>query len=404
VLGLAALCVFGVGAGSAAASTADVQDGAVILITGDNNDDAIRLNGSPSGVTISDTGTGGITPGAGCAAVNAQAVTCAPGPGQEFVVYAAQLGNGTDSLVNENLDVQGQVIALSATGAKTLTGGPGPEQFLGGVDDDVLSGGGGDDFLYDGRGPAGFPTGGNDVLDGGPGADTAVYGAFIDTPPLSLTLDGIANDGEAGETDNLIALETIAAGTGDDTLVGDAASNTLIGGPGADTVTGLGGNDELFGEGSGVGGALRGLVLDESSDILNGGPGRDGLDCGVGLDVALRDPMDDVSPTCERTGAEVAGESAAVSGKRKAKILLECPASEGIPCAGRVELLLNGKKVGKGKFTIAAGEIKRAKAKLTKKGLKALKKAGGSLFVTVNAFTDEPGGVTQTSDRILIYR
>jgi hypothetical protein len=169
-------------------------------------------------------------------------------------------------------------------------------------------------------------------------------------------------------------------------------------------VNGLGGNDELFGEGEGVGGALRGLVLDQSSDILIGGTGRDGLDCGVGFDVAVREPADDVSPNCERTGAEVAGESAAVSGKRKTNVSLECPASEEVPCVGRLELLLNGKRVGKGQFTIAAGQTKRAKAKLTKKGGKVLRKAGGSLFVTVYVLTDEPGGVTQTSERILIYR
>jgi hypothetical protein len=186
--------------------------------------------------------------------------------------------------------------------------------------------------------------------------------------------------------------------------VGDAASNTLIGGRGADTVTGLGGNDELFGDAEGSGGITRGLVVDESSDILNGGAGRDAFDCGAGLDVALREPADDVSPNCERIGAEVAGESAAVSGKRKAKVPIECPATEEVPCAGRVELLLNGKRVGKGKFTIAAGETTRAKTKLTKKGLKALKQSGGSLFVTVDVLTDEPGGVTESSERILIYR
>ena len=49
---------------------------------------------------------------------------------------------------------------------------------------------------------------GNDVLDGGGGADTLGGGEGYDladysarTAPVSLTLDGAANDGEAGEQD-----------------------------------------------------------------------------------------------------------------------------------------------------------------------------------------------------------
>ncbi len=42
--------------------------------------------------------------------------------------------------------------------------------------------------------------------------------------------------------------------------------------------------------------------------------------------------------------------------------------------------------------------------KLTKKGVKALKKANGSLLVSVEVLTDEPGGVSQSVGTVLLFR
>ena len=90
--------------------------------------------------------------------------------------------------------------------------------------------------------------------------------------------------------------------------------------------------------------------------------------------------------------------------KGKAKVGIECPESEGTACQGRIKLTAGGKKTGKGKFNVPAGESKNAKVKLTKKGTKTLDNAGGSLLVSVLVTTTEPGGVSETDGRILLYR
>jgi hypothetical protein len=56
--------------------------------------------------------------------------------------------------------------------------------------------------------------GGNDVLDGGPGRDDTSYSR---TAPVTITLDGVANDGEAGEADN-VQVEDVFTGDGNDTI------------------------------------------------------------------------------------------------------------------------------------------------------------------------------------------
>jgi Ca2+-binding RTX toxin-like protein len=249
------------------------------------------------------------------------------------------------------------------------------------------------------------PTGGNDVLDGGPGDDSADY-VRLGADPLSLTLDDAANDGAAGETDNLLALENLFSGSGNDTIVGNASANEIEAGFGNDLVAGQGGNDILSGD-RGQLAVTRGILqTGPTDDTLIGGTGRDALRCNAGTDVAVRDPRDQVDVTCERIGADVTGNSAPVTGKKgnKVKIGLSCPDTEGAACEGAVEIHSNGKRIGKGKFKVAAGQSKNAKAKLTKKGRKRLNKAGGSLLVSVSALTTEPGGVSESAGQVLIFR
>lgn len=65
---------------------------------------------------------------------------------------------------------------------------------------------------------------------------------------MTVTLDGLRNDGEAGEND-LVAtdVEDVFGGAGAHTIVGDAASNDLSGGPGDDVIDGGLGGDILSG-------------------------------------------------------------------------------------------------------------------------------------------------------------
>jgi Ca2+-binding RTX toxin-like protein len=112
--------------------------------------------------------------------------------------------------------------------------------------DDILTGSEDLDFLYGGDGN------GNDTLNSGLGPDTVDGGNGVDggarTVGVNVSLDGVANDGQAGEGDNVNAtVEHVTGGGGPDTLTGSAAANYFYGGDGNDTLTGGDGNDNLQG-------------------------------------------------------------------------------------------------------------------------------------------------------------
>lgn len=394
---------------AATVATADASQVTVgsnaLQIAGDNDADAITIASDGTTLTITDTGPGGITPLAPCVVASATVATCPVAPGGETTtIFFANLGDGDDSFTNQNFAVFGEIFGFSDTGAKTIDAGPGDQIVLGGGVADSLMGGEGNDSFFDG-GSAANNGGGNDTIIGGPGNDTAQYSREGTAPPLTLTLDGLANDGQQGEQDN-VQVENLIGSTGDDVLVGDGSANTLTGVTGDDQISGLGGNDELFGDFGPSSGAARAVIPDPvTNDVLDGGAGRDSLTCGPGFDLALHDPVDAVQTSCERIGAAVGGESSRIAGKkRKAKILVDCPESETFACVGTMTLTAGGKRIAGGDFAVAAGAVTGAKAKLSKKGAKAVKRAGGSLLATVSLLTTEPGGTSESTGRILLYR
>lgn len=378
---------------SAASASTVSNDFGNLVISGDPDDDLITLSSDATSVKVTDTGTGGVTNGdpdpGECTQLSPTAVSCLRDPGgagSSLDLYFGLLDDGTDSLTNqaaEDVFFLGQVFG-GGSGVKTIQGGPVEEFILGGSANDVIRGGDGDDQLAGGFTFAGDPTAGSDTLIGEGGADTASFSGDV---PVTVTLDGVANDGQAGEADN-VDTDNVATGGGDDVIVGDSARNELSSAGGNDQVFGLGGDD----------------VLDTGSqnDLADGGEGDDGLICGDGFDLALLLGEDDVSGDCERTGASIDGDNAEVDGKRRFRVPIECPLSEGAPCVGKLKVTVGGRKIGKGKFNVPAGETKKSKAKLTKKGAKALK-AAGALLVTVEARTTEPGGVSEDEGRILIH-
>src|SRR5213075_615176 len=99
---------------------------------------------------------------------------------------------------------------------ENVIGGSGDDTLIGSADANVLSGGFGDDTLDGGAGA--------DVLNGGPGtADLADYSGRAAANPVTVTLDGVANDGGSGENDNVgTDVENIDGGAGDDTLIGSS--------------------------------------------------------------------------------------------------------------------------------------------------------------------------------------
>jgi Ca2+-binding RTX toxin-like protein len=122
----------------------------------------------------------------------------------------------------------------------TLNGGDGDDFLRGGDGKDVLNGGNGNDVL-DGSLNA-------DILNGNAGTDTADYSNR--NPGVTVSLDGIANDGnpKVAENDNVMAdVENIIGSRGADTLIGNAGPNVLVGNSGNDVLRGGAGLDVLIG-------------------------------------------------------------------------------------------------------------------------------------------------------------
>jgi RTX calcium-binding nonapeptide repeat (4 copies) len=164
------------------------------------------------------------------------------------------------------------VLDASASSNGQLFGDDGDDRLLAGRSVCDLDGGPGADQLT--GGPAGSQTrflmgtvpDGADQILGGPGIDLVSYESR--TGALRLTEDGVADDGEAGEGDNIASVvEGLLAGAGADTLAGGPGPNALRAGAGDDTVM-----------------ARQGAL--------------DNVDCGAGNDTAVLD-LADTAQDCE---------------------------------------------------------------------------------------------------------
>ncbi len=121
-------------------------------------------------------------------------------------------------------------------------------------------------------------THGTDTYVGGGGYDTVTYEGR--TEDLSLSPDGVANDGAAGEHDNIgTDVMGVGGGHGADTMTGNGGRNVFGGGEGDDVLAGAGGDDHLVG-GSGA----DKLTGGDGQDLLGGEDGDDMLDGGAGVD------------------------------------------------------------------------------------------------------------------------
>ena len=264
------------GAQAAVASTLAVQGGTALQFTagaGETND--VTVSRSATLYTVTDPGST-IAPTGPCASVNANTATC-PATGVSAVSVA--LGDLNDAATVDPSLTLG-VTLNGGAGNDTLTGGAGDDRIDGGDGNDAITGGAGDDVLSG--------DGGADNVQGGAGDDTILSGAFDAAPDVfgggagtdladysgsanavNVSLDGVANDGVAGEGDNVGVDVEDVTGTGKaDTLTGSGAANELDGGAGNDTLSGLGGAD--------------GLTGGRGNDTLDGGAGIDALAGGGG--------------------------------------------------------------------------------------------------------------------------
>jgi Ca2+-binding RTX toxin-like protein len=196
-------------------------------------------------------------------------------------------GDGNDQLTdragsNELFGDAGSDWLYGGAGDDRLHGGDGTDQIYGEAGNDTTEGGEGTDFFV-----AGFGDDGTDVVRGGDGIDYADYSRR--STPVTVTLDGVADDGAAGENDALAAdVESVRGGGGDDHLTGNGEANTLDGGAGNDRIAGLGGDDSLYG--------------DRGDDSVDGGAGADSLAGGPGRDTVRGGGGNDSLSVGEHTG------------------------------------------------------------------------------------------------------
>ena len=196
-------------------------------------------------------------------------------------VTASLDGNANDGGYEDNTkdtiepDVEG---IQGGTQGDSLVGNDLPNILRGGDGSDVISGAGGDDIL---SGQAGGDTirpglgldnvyGGSDANSYHP--DTVTYDER--TNPVNVSLDNLANDGEAGENDMIASdVENVIGGSGKDTLTGNGHGNMLDGGSDNDTLVGNGGGPV------GQPGLLRPrrAAGGDGYDVLDGGPAGTGV-------------------------------------------------------------------------------------------------------------------------------
>jgi Ca2+-binding RTX toxin-like protein len=298
---------------AASAGTVGVNGGELEFVASDGVANTVTVTGGGGQITIKDAGQDiQILPFAdpGCTKPTFDSATCpavtvnvdagdlpdtvdasaalVTGPTPAGGVFVSG-GDGNDTLIGcPNGDTlngdAGDDTIEGRDGDDSLTGGDGNDNIKGGAGDDALEtvtfetlgndtldgGEGNDDLVNSLRPPAGMGDGA-DTFNGGPGRDTADYHASAGG--LSISLDGIPNDGYAGEGDNIGAdVEDLLGGSGNDTLVGNNSDNMISAGGGDDTVMAMGGADQLSGGD------------DSGSDTLDGGEGDDGISGGAGDD------------------------------------------------------------------------------------------------------------------------
>lgn len=224
----------------------------VMAAPGEGN--SLTIARDASGFTVDENGTATMTPGAGCGPGSGPNTATCPGAGVSQL--SISLGDGDDE------------VTVAAPTSAVILGGPGNDQLQGGA--------------------------GQDVFEGDEGTDGMSYGPR--TAPITTSKDGVANDGQANEGDNIgsdveritggLANDSIGggpdadildAGPGDDMLSGGPGADQLLGGPGRDAVVYTGPADVTVRLDMGLGGSAQPGDGDRIADVedVDGGDERD---------------------------------------------------------------------------------------------------------------------------------
>ena len=263
----------------AAGATVSITGGRLVFVAASGEVNHVTVLRGTEAIRVTDSGAP-IAAGARCSQVTPNEAAC----DLNAFPFQIMLGDLDDSAVvytatdSRLFGGEGRDHLDGGEGSDELNGGPGDDVLRGGVGEDRFSGGPGADSISGGRGSLDVVFGGdpgeaeNGLFVAGceiswRGDDAFDLVSYYGRPgPVSVTLDGLANDGVPGEGDNIIDMEWVLGGRGDDVFVGDDHVNVL---------TGFGGNDRLVGGGS--------------ADLLLGGTGDDVADLGRGNDCAAGD-------------------------------------------------------------------------------------------------------------------
>ena len=243
--------------------------------------------------------------------------------------------SGAGEKANVKADVE---VVLGGDGNDEITGSANADELHGGNGDDTLNGGAGNDVLYGGPGndevnggadddsvvesgndtaysPAIAAGTGDDVVNGGAGVDKVSYASRTADLTITLCVNAAATGAPTGtpggectdddgdplltEKDNLVNVEWVASGDGDDDITGAEGDEIIEGGAGDDVIHGGDGSDSLYGDG---GDDL--LYGEDGDDYVEGGAGDDLQNGGIGDgDVCISDASDvtaaDPVPGCE---------------------------------------------------------------------------------------------------------
>jgi Ca2+-binding RTX toxin-like protein len=288
------------------------------VINGTSGNDVITVNYDPPPVLIQVKAMtrfrfGGLKgTGTGRTEITKNGVmTVAYIPMNQRIVINGLDGNDTIKVLGAHpVDMRGD------KGDDTMTGGAGNDTVWGYWGQDVLRGGPGNDTLIGEEGNDNLQgDAGADLLSGGWGTDTADYASR--TTPLSINVDGLPGDGNAGESDNVgLDMEIIECGSGNDfvtaagalewgtqiygnlgndTLEGSDGPDYIEGGKGSDALFGLGGKDIIAGHWCWASRHAAPTTDDTGTNFIRGGAGSDSLYSGsrLGRDTVCGDEGDD---------------------------------------------------------------------------------------------------------------
>lgn len=234
----------------------------------------------------------------------------------------------------------GDDVLKGFVGEDVLLGGDGNDELNGGAGKDEIRGGAGNDLMY---GDMYYEDWDADILDGGDGFDTGdawyIPSSDANNTPVHITQDGTADDGRAGEHDNVTSIEKLETnapsgtfngtdgndeiitrsqddtrvlnglagddkldgGYGTEKIDGGAGADAINGGYGHDTITGGPGPDVINGDGGSYCSYYGSCNVPFGNDTIYARDGEvDQVECGVGEDTVEADAGDVVAASCEK--------------------------------------------------------------------------------------------------------